>query len=180
MQYRHSLWASVFVSMVLAGCAGAQNREAAVADARAAEAHSCVGISDPVHRAHPIFQPELVSQVTPLYREERHGRATFTRVRGAEIHVRATPSVTAQWLQRSLECHIARRELGRVSHNDVPNDPVYLPAGPASVHVREARDGFVVVLEGRDAAHAREVLSRARALVTPTSAGYAEQRPGSL
>jgi hypothetical protein len=70
--------------------------------------------------------------------------------------------LTAEWLQRVVDCHIARNNaLG----NNMP-EMAYCPLVPKGVTAKVASlgNGFAVTIESKDPASAQEVLRRAQAL----------------
>jgi hypothetical protein len=90
------------------------------------------------------------------------------RTLGAVVTFRAVPGMTAEWLQRVVDCHLARNaSLG----NDVPEMPS-CPLVPKGVAARVAStgDGFAVSIQAEDSKTAQEVLSRAQQLA-PHEAG---------
>jgi len=55
-----------------------------------------------------------VVSVTPYSVEQHVGYSTLSRLGGADVHVRAEPGLTAQWLQVSLARHIAGVGMGEL------------------------------------------------------------------
>jgi hypothetical protein len=79
------------------------------------------------------------------------------------VTIRAVPGLTAEWLQRVVDCHVARNAaLGHV----VPEMP-YCPLVPKGVHatVSSVHGGFAVAIRADDGEGAQEVLRRAEALI---------------
>lgn len=110
----------------------------------------------------PVLSGEAVQGVGPLYSTvESNKSGEESRLRGAVITVGAVPGVTAEWLDRELECHGARLALGRTT--STPDDPFWLPGSFVDIDVRPAKDGFVVGVAGFSSADARQILDRARA-----------------
>lgn len=147
----------------------ARHREAAAAhraaaDAlRAAEDAECVGLSDADRDQSPFSHREDIESVSELTEEVSIGRTRLTRTVGARMVLRAVPGLTAEWLQRVLECHLARN--AALGH-DVP-EMIYCPLVPAgvTVDVRSAGDGFAVDVRAEGEESIAEVVRRARALV---------------
>ena len=76
---------------------------------------------------------------------------------------RAVQGMTAEWLQRLVDCHLARNaSLGHVVP-EMPNCPL-VPNG-AEAHVSSTGNGFAVIIQSSDPATAREILARANRLV---------------
>jgi hypothetical protein len=97
------------------------------------------------------------------------------RTIGASVGFRAVPGMTAQWLQRLVDCHLARN--AALGH-DVP-EMKYCPLVPKGVTatVRATDDGFVVEIRGDTAATVQEVQRRAQLLVEKpkTSSAHPER-----
>jgi hypothetical protein len=86
---------------------------------------------------------------------------------GAELYVHATPGMTAEYLQRELECYTAN---GRSGHD---NDPFHPATGSVtSVAVASAGDSYRVRIVGSDDDAVADISKRARAL---TATGTAQQ-----
>jgi hypothetical protein len=74
--------------------------------------------------------------------------------------------MTAEWLQRLVECHLARNAaLGHVVP-EMPNCPL-VPRGVAA-KVRSVGNGFAVEIEAGDPDTLREIQARSQRLVSPT------------
>jgi hypothetical protein len=146
----------------------AQHRKAA-ADHRAAskalrdaEASACAGLSEQDRDMSPFAHREDIAGVEELKSPPPYTKAPAV-LGGAVISFRAVPGMTAQWLKRVIDCHIARS--AALGHN-VPEMP-YCPLVPKDVTatVTATDKGFAVALESKDADVAREILKRANALV---------------
>lgn len=141
--------------------AAAAHRAAAEA-LRAAEATECAGLSDTDRDQSPFSHREDIESVAELTEEVPSGRTHLTRTVGARIVLRAVPGLTAEWLQRVLECHLARNaSLG----HDVP-EMAYCPLVPVgvTVDVRSAGDGFAIDVRAEGEESIAEVVRRARTL----------------
>jgi hypothetical protein len=79
--------------------------------------------------------------------------------------VLAVKGFTAEWLDRALECHSARRVLGRIPTTTLPDDPFWLPGRMVDIDVGATRAGFQVFIQGQTIKDAQEILSRANAFV---------------
>ena len=132
---------------------------------RDAEARACVGLSDEDRDMSPFAHREDIATVEPLYANVSSGKGQYARLRGAVITFRAVPGMTAEWLQRIVNCQLARN--AALGH-DVPEMP-YCPLVPRGVTatVSPAPAGFAVAVASDDVGTATEVLRRARTLVTP-------------
>ena len=97
-----------------------------------------------------------------LYDEVLVGRETTRRLVGATIVFRPVRGLSSAWLERVLDCHLARNEsLG----HDVPEMPTcpLVPAG-VTVNVRPVGTAFAVDVRAEGEAEAQEVLRRAQLL----------------
>lgn len=138
---------------------------------RDAEARACAGLSDEdrdispfAHREDIVDVQPIISNVTSSVQSVASPKEQYAKVRGATVTFRAVPGMTAAWLQRVVDCHLARNAaLGHV----VPEMPFcpLVPNGVTAI-VSEAGGGFAVAIQSDDDATAEEVLRRARALVT--------------
>lgn len=137
----------------------AAEHRAASAALRDAEARACIGIADEDRDTSPFDRVEDIASVEPL-KEEAVRKLPIQRTIGAIVTFRARPGMTAEWLQRIAECHIARNAgLGHVVP-EMPNCPL-VPKGVAA-RVTSAGNGFAVAIRADDLAVAQEVLDRAR------------------
>ncbi len=130
---------------------------------RDAEVRACSGLSDDDRNISPFDHRRDIESVRPALGEKLWDeRGTPPEPVGAVVTFRAVPGVTAEWLQRVVDCHIARNDaLG----NDLPEMPScpLVPKGITAT-VSSSGDGFAVRIESQDASTAREVLRRAEML----------------
>ena len=143
--------------------AAAQHR-AAAASLRQAEATACVGLSDEDRSMSPFEHHADIAGVeafTEPTAASSKGGAT-RRAAGATVTFRAVPGLTAEWLQRLVDCHLARN--AALGH-DVPEMP-NCPLVPKDVvaHVHSSGAGFAVDIESENPDTAREILERAHRL----------------
>ena len=135
---------------------------------REAEGRACVGLDSDDRDLSPFDHTEDIASVTALEIPDPNavGKLPREALVGAIVTVRAVPGMTAQWLQRVVDCHLARNAaLGHVMP-EMANCPL-VPAG-ATATVSATRDGFAVAIRSKDPATAREILSRAQRLVSAT------------
>jgi hypothetical protein len=110
----------------------------------------------------PILSCEALQGVRPLYNTiEGTKSGVQSELRGAVLAVSALPGVTAEWLDRALECHGARALLGHLS--PAANDPFFVPGTFVDVDVLPAKDGFDIEVVAYSSEDARAVLDRATA-----------------
>lgn len=163
-----SVAAPILAVTIAAGCATTPSAEPAhnpAEEAAAMERTRCGPDLDEAALA-PVLNRQAIESVEPLYTREQSGKSGNTsRLFGAVIRVRAIQGVTAEWLDRALECHSARRVLGRIPENAMPNDPFWLPGRMVDIDAQSARDGFQVAVRGYSVDDAQEILIRANAFV---------------
>lgn len=140
----------------------AADHRAASASLRDAEARACVGISDDDRDLSPFEHPEEIAAVEPLKERVQMGRTSSESLAGAVVTIRAVPGLTAEWLQRIVDCHLARNSsLGHVVP-EMPNCPL-VPKG-VEAKVTSAGNGFAVSIRSNDGETVKEILARARRL----------------
>jgi hypothetical protein len=83
---------------------------------------------------------------------------------GARVLLAAGPGVTAEWLERIGECHIAQNAARGYPQGAAPSP---LDVKGAAVRVSSVGDGFAVDITSYNWKAAREILRRARALLIP-------------
>lgn len=141
----------------------AQHR-AASAVLRDAENQACTGISDEDRDTSPFERVEDISRVADLFETP----PVYTKVApprravGVVVTFRAVPGLTAEWLQRLVDCHLARSAaLGHVlpEMHDCP----LVPRG-ASALARSVGNGFAVEIRGSDEAAVDEIRARGQRL----------------
>lgn len=141
----------------------AAHRSAAEA-LRNAEARACRGVPEADRDISPFFHREAILDVRRLTRDKGSGPASVRQDAGATIVLLPAVGVTAERLQRVVECHLSRN--AALGH-DVP-EMAYCPLVPNGVaaNVSSAANGFAVNISSEDPATAAEILRRARTLVS--------------
>ena len=140
----------------------AKHRAAAGALAQA-EATACNGIDPEDRDESPFFHREDIVSVAPADRTVSQGKQTRSVAAGATIKFRAVPMLTAEWLQHEINCHLARAAAVGFEMPEMNYCPLMLKGVAAMVS--SAGDGFVVQVTSDDPNTAKEVLTRAQALV---------------
>lgn len=141
----------------------AEEHRAAARALLEAEDRACAGIDDADRDTSPFDHRDDIASVARLTESVTLGHSTSEHLVGATVVFRAVRGMTAEWLQREIDCHLARNDA--VGH-DMPEMPS-CPLVPAlSAHARSTGDGFAVDIRGSDEAAAREILRRAESLVT--------------
>jgi hypothetical protein len=119
----------------------------------------------------PIFSHRAIESAEPLYARTVADRAGATeRLEGAIIYVRAIQGMTPEWLDRALECHSARRVLGKTPDVVAKNDPFWLPGRMVDINAQSVGPGFRVAIRGATPDDAQEILIRANAFAAMSPA----------
>lgn len=142
--------------------AAADHRAASQA-LRDAESRACTGLSEEQRDESPFDHREDIASVDRLSSPPQ-GKGGMRYFEGAVVVFRAVPGMTAEWLQRLVDCHVARN--AALGH-DVP-EMSSCPLVPKGAHatVTATSGGFAVAIRGDDEATSREILRRAEALRT--------------
>lgn len=142
--------------------AAADHRAAAQA-LRDAEAKSCAGIPDEDRDMSPFSHREDIASVSEHVVESQVGKIKGKKTTGADVVFRAVPGMTAEWLQRIVDCHIARAS---AVGNEMP-EMTYCPLvlKNVSAKVTSTGTGFDVAVTSDDPDTAKEIVRRAKALV---------------
>jgi hypothetical protein len=129
---------------------------------REAEARACAGLADADRDTTPFAHRDDIASVEPLTVNVSSGKGHVARNEGAVITFRAVPGMTAQWLQRVVDCHLARNA---VLGHDAP-EMAFCPLVLKNVSARvTATDtGLAVAVRSEDADTATEILRRSRAI----------------
>lgn len=145
--------------------AGAYNAASAALGVPGATAGAGVGPGD--RDMSPFEHREDIVEVTPLRRNEFDARAMTPpeMLMGAVVTFRAVPGLTAEWLQRVVDCHLARNAaLGHVvpEMRDFPLVPPRVEA-----RVSPAGAGLAGAVSSRDPKVARESCRGPRGCAAP-------------
>ena len=146
--------------------AAAAHRAASAALA-AAEEESCKGIDPDDRDISPFEHTEDIASVEPHSQSRAVSKGgQISTVDGATITFLAVPGMTVEWLQRVVDCHLARN--AALGH-DVPEmqDCPLVPKG-AKARVSSTGNGFAVTVVADDPDAGAEILARARRLVPAT------------
>lgn len=140
----------------------AEEHRAASAALVAAEGAACSGL-DPEDRDESPFEAHAadIASVSPLT-VHRGGKQPDERLVGAVVTVRAVEGLTAEWLQRVVDCHLARNAAVGHEMPEMPDCPL-VPKG-ASATVASTGSGFAVTIQSEDEGAAEDILARARRL----------------
>jgi hypothetical protein len=129
-----------------------------------AEALTCTGISEQDRDMSPFFHHKDIQKVTELKGpvSAQSGKAQLQRTVGASVVIRAVPGLTQEWLQRIVNCHLARNAAAGGEMPELPACPL-VPRG-ARASVKSVGDGFAVNITAEDSATAQEIWRRAQIL----------------
>jgi len=104
--------------------------------------------------------PSAIEEVAPLLATVPSGNDRVIHLRGAEFHLRPLGTLSAEGLQRRLECHEALITLGRAQ--PLSDDPYVLDGAWLGVKVRSDGDAFIVTIQTDVLEQAKIVLARAQ------------------
>jgi hypothetical protein len=163
---RRSLFAALFVS--LAGCAPQPRMPTATELAGDTERRRCGPDVDESVLA-PIFSKEAILGWDTAYLAAATcgggAGGCYKRLAGAVIIIKALKGYSAEWLDRALECHSARRALGKIPPGDIPNDPFWLPGKTLDIDVVSTRGEFAATVRTLQPSDAQEIVNRTKAFV---------------
>jgi hypothetical protein len=150
--------------LLILGCQGSPQQAKSPGDQAAEMARTRCGPDLDENALTPVLDGRALRGVQPLYNnvEEAKG-GNQSELRGAIVDVQPIQGVTAEWLDRALECHSAKRVLGQTKDAAGSNDPFWLPGSIVDIDVRSAKDGFRIAVAGSTPADAQQILSRAKA-----------------
>jgi hypothetical protein len=153
---------AVVLLSALGACAPAATRAAqSAADREATVERTRCGGQDDERSLAPVFHGEAIQDVEALYRGGDATPGARSEVRGVSITVRALPGMTAESLDRALQCHSAKATLG--DSRGAWDDPFFLPGSFVSIDVRGAGYGFEVEVAGSSSDEGYAILTRAQA-----------------
>ncbi len=143
----------------------AATHRAASESLRAAEEAACSGIAEQDRDISPFSYTDDITAVEPLTRQGKAGKPDT--VLGATVTLRAVPGLTAEWLQRVVDCHIARNASLGNPLIDAPTCP--LVPKDVKATVTSTGTGFAVELRSPNKKSAEEILSRSQQLFATTA-----------
>jgi len=139
----------------------AAEHRAASAVLRAAEAQACVGIATDDRDISPFERFDDIMSVEPLQVRTAMKEPLY-RNAGAIVTFLAVPGMTPKWLQRFVDCHLARNAALGHDVPEMPDCPLVLRG--ISAHASATENGFSVAISSDDPEAAREILARAERL----------------
>ena len=134
-------------------------------------AQVCTGITQAQARA--VFT-ELSGDVdgVDLARETTKTKPFIERSVGADIHVRATPGMTAQWLARLVHCHV----VSEAAAGTCAGSACVFGLPVLSTDVSPTATVFTIALRSSDSDAAREMARRSKALIQQPTVAAAPPR----
>lgn len=141
----------------------AADHRAAAKALRDAEARACVGMSERDRAESPFAHREDIEGVEPLY-TALGSKAGGSRAVGASVQFRALPGMTAEWLQRLVDCHLARSAAMGYAMEGMEYCPLMLKDVTATV--TSTGRGFAVAIRSENIDSANEARRRAEALAS--------------
>jgi hypothetical protein len=109
-----------------------------------------------------LYGAEIIQKVEPYYRFVMGGpNGRESHLAGAQLELRPLAGVTAELLERGLECRSAQIMLGHAEA--LANEPYAFADSWVRIDVKSGHGAFLVTLAADDSNRARELLERARA-----------------
>jgi hypothetical protein len=140
----------------------AEKHRAAAQALRDAEAKSCIGISEEDRDQSPFYHKDDVSSVAKVEKTVQRGNIKAGQLAGGRAVFRAVPGLTAEWMQRLVNCHVARAASVGYDMPEMAYCPLMVKGATAAVS--SAGDGFTVEVTSDDLATAQEIWKRMEAL----------------
>jgi hypothetical protein len=147
----------------------AEQHRAASKALRDAEAQACAGIDEADSDVSPFYHREDIASVSAIEHgvgsEGKRGDAKAGALAGGRAVFRAVPGLTAEWLQRQVDCHRARAAAMGFNMSGMEYCPLMLK--DVAAKVTSTGDGFAVDVTSSDAEVAKEVVRRMQAAKAP-------------
>ena len=141
----------------------AADHRAASQTLRDAEARACVGIPERDRDESPFQHREDIDEVAPLY-VPLSSKTGGQRLMGATVRFRAVPGMTAEWLQRIVDCHMARNAAMGYEMPEMSQCPLMIKGATATV--TSTGNGFAVSIRSDDMTAATDIRHRAEVLTS--------------
>jgi hypothetical protein len=140
----------------------AADHRAASQALRDAEAQACTGVPERDRDESPFLHREDIESVAPLYAPIASSKTGGQRLVGATVRFRAVPGMTAEWLQRIVDCHMARNAALGYEMPEMSECPLMIKSATATV--TSTGTGFAVDVRSTDSEAANAIRRRAEAL----------------
>lgn len=136
---------------------------AASSTLRSAEASACAGVAPQDRDMSPFAHREDIVQAEPVLTPG--GGKSPPRQVGVTVIFRAVPGLTSEWLQRLIDCHIARNA---VLGHEAP-EMAYCPLAVRGVmaHVSSEHGGHAVALRADEQESINAIRERVDAIMRP-------------
>jgi hypothetical protein len=108
-----------------------------------------------------LLRSTTVLRMEPIYSLVSAKDGSENRVSGAKLLVQPPQGLSANQMDRILQCHSAAVLLGHVSGAAVPNDPYWLPDSWVNIDVKPEGGNFAVTLTADSVRDNLRVLGRA-------------------
>jgi hypothetical protein len=153
---------ALLACVVSAGCAPTTEAQTAPKAAVALEQRRCSANLGEETIAE-VLNGAAVEHWEPAYFSAPGAGTYYRRLAGAAFTVRPGNGYSAEWLDRALECHSARRLLGQLPSQEQAYDPFWLPGRMVDIDVESTGKDFLVSVRSLDVADAHEIMARAKA-----------------
>ena len=165
-----ALLAAGGVAVAASGCATSVSPTARATSVAHLECDGAASDAADVH----VLQSTSVLSAGPLYAHVITGKNDAEeRVTGARLLVRAPEGVSAERLQRILQCHSAQVLLGQVDPSRFADEPYWLPDAWVDIHVQPDDGGMAVTVSAQSIPEGLKVLHRATAFAETHPTGTA-------
>lgn len=138
----------------------AQRHRKASKAMRDAEARACINVPDADRDISPFFHREDIKSAAIILGPGVSGGGGPEE--GARVVFSALPGMTAEWLQRVVDCHLARNAVIGDAEGAMSYCPLAVPHVTATV--TSVRGGFDVSVRSSDERGIKEVIRRVTAL----------------
>jgi hypothetical protein len=130
--------------------------------AAAIERNGCRSVDD--NEISYVLSGAAVEHWEPAYYLLPSGKeSNAKRLAGAVLTLQPRNGDSAEWLNRALVCHSAKRALVPREPDPQNTDPFSLPGKPLDIDVKATGKDFTVTVRSTDVAEASEILARAKA-----------------
>jgi hypothetical protein len=141
----------------------AADHRAASQALREAEARACAGVSERDRDESPFAHREDIEGVDTIA-SPVSGKGGGFRLSGASVRFRAVPGMTTEWLQRVVDCHMARNAAMGYAMPEMSYCPLMLKDATATVS--STGRGFAIAIRSDSVDTATEIKRRAEALLS--------------
>jgi hypothetical protein len=140
--------------------------------AAAIERYGCRSVDD--NEISHVLSGAAVERWEPAYYSAAGSgkEDNYKRLAGAAFTLQPRRGDSAEWLNRALACHSAKKALA-----PDPSDPFSLPGRPVDIDVKATGKDFTVLVRSMDVADATEIVVRARAFAARPDERTPPRRP---